>query len=258
MSYERKRVLLTVKAYPEKSKKYGACVCTAGITDKGEFIRLYPIPFEKFRGGKKIPKYSWITVECEKASEYLMRKESYKVRYETITIEKRLSTVKDRSWTERNRVILPLLSNSLEELEEKATIDNTSLGIIKPRVITDFTVDKREDMSDDEAEIVQEVQMTLDGEIRTDLEVIPYNFRYHFFCSDNNCRGHNIMCEDWEMLEAWRQWKKKYSDTSVLLMKLREKFFDYMIKRDLYFFVGTHSRFNTWLIIGLYYPPRIN
>lgn len=86
MTYKKKRVLLTVKAYPEKSKKYGACVCTAGITDNGDFIRLYPIPFETFRGDKNVPKYSWITVECEKASEYLSRKESYRVRYETLKI----------------------------------------------------------------------------------------------------------------------------------------------------------------------------
>ena len=54
MTYKKKRVLLTVKAYPEKSKKYGACVCTAGITDNGDFIRLYPIPFETFRGDKNV------------------------------------------------------------------------------------------------------------------------------------------------------------------------------------------------------------
>ncbi len=58
MTYEKKTVFLTVKAYPERSRKYGACVCTAGITESGEMIRLYPIPFETFRGGKNIPKYS--------------------------------------------------------------------------------------------------------------------------------------------------------------------------------------------------------
>ncbi len=45
MTWEKKRVLVTVKAYPEKSKKYGEVVCTIGLTEEGEWIRLYPIPF---------------------------------------------------------------------------------------------------------------------------------------------------------------------------------------------------------------------
>ncbi len=45
---ERKRVLILVKAEPSPSRKYGSTVCTAGITEDGEFIRLYPIPFSLF------------------------------------------------------------------------------------------------------------------------------------------------------------------------------------------------------------------
>ncbi len=255
MTYERKTVLLTVKAYPESSKKYGACVCTAGITETGEMIRLYPIPFETFRGGKNIPKYSWISVECEKASEYLNRKESYHVRYETIRVLNQIDTGHDRSWKERNNHVLPILSDSLEELEKKATFDNTSLGLIKPRQITDFTIDEKEGANDQEREIIKEVQLTLDGERRTELESIEYNFRYHFLCSNPDCRGHNIMCEDWEMLESWRSWKRNYPYRETLIEKFKNRYLYEMVKRDLYFFVGTHSRFNTWLIIGLYYPP---
>ena len=37
-----------------------------------------------------------------------------------------------------------------------------------------------------------------------------------------------------------------------------EKYFDYMKTRNLHFIVGTESRYNKYLIIGLYYPPKIN
>ena len=50
MSWEKKKILLVVKAYPESSKKHGSVVCTAGVTDDGELIRIYPIHFENFRG----------------------------------------------------------------------------------------------------------------------------------------------------------------------------------------------------------------
>ena len=29
-----------------------------------------------------------------------------------------------------------------------------------------------------------------------------------------------------------------------------------MVGNDLYFYVGTFSQFPTWLIVGLYYPPK--
>ncbi len=256
MNYEKKKVLVTVKAYPEKSKKYGASVCTAGITDQGEFIRLYPIPFENFRGGKSIPKYSWITVECKQASEYLMRKESYRVRYENIKIGEQITT--KNNWNERNKIVLPLLSNSLEELKKSQKDVPKSLGIIKPKKILDFTIDEKWRQNDDEDKILKGIQLTLDGEERTKLENIPYNFRYQFYCDIDECSGHNIMCEDWEMLQAWRSWKQKYKDRDKLVEKFKKKFYYDMIEnKDLYFFLGTHSQFNTWIIIGLYYPPKI-
>jgi hypothetical protein len=253
MSLEKKRVFLTVKAFPEKSKKYGACVCTAGITEEGQFIRMFPIPFEKFRGGKNIPKYTWISVECEKASEYLERKESYRVIYDSIQTKVKVDT--DNNWQERNKIVLPLVSPSLETLKKNNEIDKTSLGIIKPAEITELSIDDNKDCDEDELEIRRQIQLTLDGEKRTDLEHIGYNFRYHFRCNDNECKGHNIMCEDWEMLESWRSWKTKYGNNELLIEKFKAKFLDYMKFRDIYFFLGTHSQFNTWLIIGLYYPP---
>ena len=87
MNWEKKKILLVVKAYPESSKKHGSVVCTAGVTDDGELIRIYPIPFENFRGKSRIPKYTWIEAEVKKATdEKLKRKESYKVRQDSIKI----------------------------------------------------------------------------------------------------------------------------------------------------------------------------
>lgn len=39
------RVLITVKTYPIPSSKYDELVCTAGVTEAGDFVRLYPINF---------------------------------------------------------------------------------------------------------------------------------------------------------------------------------------------------------------------
>lgn len=256
MTHEYKNTLVTVKAYPEKSKKYGACICTAGITDKGEFIRLYPVPMSLFREIGGISKYTWISVECEKASEYLMRKESYKILNQNIKLGDHIDTGKQKDWKSRNEIILPLVSKSLEELDRKKDIDSTSLGIIKPKTIDMLSIDDVDVLTDDERNINRDIQMTLYGTKAFDPEKIPFIFRYHFKCDDSTCKGHKIMCEDWEMIESWRSWRKIYKNKSILHEKFINAFYTKMLKKDLYFFVGTHSKFNTWLIIGLYYPPK--
>jgi len=86
MTWEKKKVLVTVKAYPERSKKYGSVACTVGLTEEGEWIRLYPITLDVFSGDNKLRKYDWIEVECKKAEEKLSRKESYKIRDGTLKI----------------------------------------------------------------------------------------------------------------------------------------------------------------------------
>lgn len=127
MSWVKKRILVTVKAYPERSKKYGTAVCTAGITDEGEWIRLYPLTTRSFSGDNKISKYDWIEVECRKVKrEKLGRKESYKVREETIKIVDRSLSRRNFDWKGRNDIVLKNVSSSIEFLEEKFKEDRTS------------------------------------------------------------------------------------------------------------------------------------
>lgn len=76
---ETKTVLVTVKAYPNPSKKYGETVCCAGIdTATGEWVRLYPIPYRDLDISQKFKKYTVIKIRCHKALDD-HRLESYKV-----------------------------------------------------------------------------------------------------------------------------------------------------------------------------------
>jgi hypothetical protein len=46
LKFETKQILITIKAYPNPSKKYVETVCAAGIDLKqNKWIRLYPVPF---------------------------------------------------------------------------------------------------------------------------------------------------------------------------------------------------------------------
>ena len=54
MIQETKQVLITVKAYPNRSKKYGETVCVAGVDmHTHQWIRLYPIPYRDLEKEKK-------------------------------------------------------------------------------------------------------------------------------------------------------------------------------------------------------------
>ena len=76
---ETKKVLITVKAYPNPSKKYVETVCCAGIdTDTLRWIRLYPIPFRDLDESQQFKKYTVIEARCWKAEDD-HRLESYKV-----------------------------------------------------------------------------------------------------------------------------------------------------------------------------------
>ncbi len=249
MKYETKKVLLTVKAYPDKCKKLGYCVCIAGITDSDELIRLYPVSITQFNKKNSFKKFTWFTVSCERAKEKLNRKESYHINpHSKIEILDSISN----DYNSKNATILPLLSKSIEELKEKYSKDKTSLGIIKPELI-DFIVEKP---NKDEEGIASYTQKNLFGDDIKSIDSIPYIFRYRFKCNDSRCRGHTIMCEDWELLESWRKYEKIYGKDEGI-KKIKEKFFDWMKnERDLYFYMGTYSKYPTWLIIGIYYPPK--
>jgi hypothetical protein len=88
------------------------------------------------------------------------------------------------------------------------------------------------------------------------LEKIPFDFRYRFWCGDVGCNGHTMICTDWEMGQAYRDWRREYGDGWEA--KFREKFETWMIeKRDTHFFVGTvHQHPGSWIIVGLFYPPK--
>ena len=103
--------------------------------------------------------------------------------------------------------------------------------------------------------MIKYTQKTLYNKEIKPVDKIPFIFRYSFTCNANTCTGHKIMCEDWELLGSWRKFRVKYG-LDQAKQKIRERFFNCIKTRDIYFYMGMYSRYPTWLIIGLYYPPK--
>ena len=152
----------------------------AGITEDGEFIRLYPVHFNYFRMGKnKIKKFSWIEVECKKnTKEKLQRKESYKIRdINGIRIVDNEMTKSPVNWESRNKIIKPLVSDSIESLCNKYEEDKTSLGIIKVYDLIEFYSQKPVDEIDMEQSKI--MQANLFSSTKSILQQMPHIFRYN-------------------------------------------------------------------------------
>ncbi|MDO9538059.1 MAG: hypothetical protein Q7J68_07050 [Thermoplasmata archaeon] len=254
MSWEKKRITIITKAYPEPSQKHGDVACTVGITEEGEWIRLYPIDMRHFVGANKISKYDVIEVMCEKDTDKLGRKESHKVRADSITIIDRGLTKPKVDWVARNKIVLPGVSCSIQELKDAYESDKTSLGLIRPTELLDF-------IKTDQLEIYERngwsFTVNLDGEMIPKVTKIPHIFKYKFKCQCCNDSEHNMQCEDWELFESYRSWGPRYQDPDILWGKLKERYFDWMLKeRDIHFVMGMYSQYPTWFIIGIYYPPK--
>jgi len=258
----REKILIVAKTYPNLSKKYVETVCVAGITDNNGWVRLFPVKFRDLPNSKKFKKFDIIEADISKTNDKYLRRESRKINENSISITGSLPVSKvskkiaKKNWEIRKKFLLSRLDKSIEELESKKKAMNKSIGIIKPKKIVSFFKKNISECRDWERDLIEGTQKTLLGNYESPLDKIPYWMGYKFYCNNKSCKGHNMMCEDWEMLQLFRTMKKKYGTDEKAFEKVKEKYFDWMQKRDLYFIVGTEIRFNKFLIIATFYPPK--
>lgn len=253
-----KKVLVTVKAYPNPSKKYGETICVAGIDlEINKWIRLYPIPYRDLDEDQKFQKYTVIEVKATKASDD-KRPESYKIDCSSIKKIDYFDTKKDK-WKRRKSVIMPTLSKSFCSILEESNTEDKSLGMFKPQNVN-FIYDKVKP-KDEEKRNAYYAQLTFYNKDKKTIEDIPFNFKYSFSCNSTpDCKGHTLSIIDWEIGQAYRSWRRKYRDENTLLEKIKERWLGRMFseKNDTYLFVGNWKRFRAnFMVLGVFYPPRV-
>lgn len=266
----KRRVFITVKTYPTLSKKYDELVCTAGILDDGNWVRIYPLPFRKLDYEKRYSKYQWIEFELEKNTSD-MRPETYKVvNRETLRVlGKPVGTKK--CWQERKDIIFQRnkIYRNLSELIELAHANKISLAVFKPKELIKIDVEKTErEWPEDKLALLEgkkkqfslfQTQKELE-EIFSVVKKMPYKFFYNF--SDQEGRKSRLMIEDWEIGALyWKCLKRAGGDEQEAIVKVKEKYFEQFRKLDIYLFLGTTKEHhqkrapNPFVIIGVFYPP---
>lgn len=253
--YQKKKILITVRTYPVPSRSSIEVSCTAGITEAGEWIRLFPVPYRFLNPDKRFSKYQTIEASVIKASSDV-RPESYKLNTDSIKIlSPPLST--ENKWESRKEKVFPLKSPSLCELKAARDLNQfPTLGFIKPKKIISFSITSCSPHWT-EYQLTSLRQYPMFSELpKTELEKLPYEFRYVFQCDDPNCHTHTLSCTDWEMGASYRAWRYKYGNKWETQFRNRYET-EMILGRDTHFYVGTiHGHPGEWIIIGLFYPPK--
>lgn len=252
--FTKTKVLITVKTYPTPAKKGVEVSCTAGITEDGHWIRLYPIPFRFLGGDKQFHKYQWVELDVIKSQDF--RPESYHPNLDSIQIvSKPIPTA--NGWSLRREIIEPMLSPSICHLYEKREQTGVTLGVFKPKTISGLIIEREESAqwTEEEQEKLSQASF-FETQPYKRLEKIPYRFIYSFKCNNPGCTGHKLSIVDWEVGALYRRCRDTYNRNWESYFRDRMET-DMILRFDTSFYVGTTAAHpHIWIIIGLFYPPK--
>jgi len=263
------RILITVKTYPKPSGKYGELVCTAGLLEGENWVRIYPVNYKFLSDDRKYGKYSWIELDLMRNTKDF-RPESYRPGHgidEDIKVIGKLGT--ESQWAARKDYILKEVFTSMNELIKLAkSHQNKSLAVYKPVEIIDFVIEE-DDREWKDKWLAQAKQgnffeadpNNIRGE-RPLIQKLPYKYSYKFI-GQGDTKPRKLSIEDWEIGALfWNCLKRTNGDETAANDLVRDKYFKtFREKRDLHLFLGTtlehHGRSrNPFIIIGVFYPPK--
>lgn len=251
----KKQILITCKTYPAPSKRYEELVCVAGVTSKGEWIRLAPIDFRRLSYERQFKKYSIIEAIVERHTGD-PRSETYRPDPNSIRVINQVDTT--NGWQERNNLILPLSSTSVEELIAENKNGDRSLGVIKVNSGPKLVVEEADPAWRPSQAQVLERQNLFEGKNRP-LDKIPWKFKYSFKCNADSCRGHKMLILDWEIYALYRRLLRETGNIGSALAGVKHMYQEMfsLDKKNLHLFVGTsRTHLRSFMIVGVYYPPK--
>jgi len=264
-SAELRRVFIIAKTYPELSSKYGETVCTAGVDEAGNVLRLYPIPFRYLEGPQRFKRYQWISASLTK-NQRDARPESYNVLQGSITLQEEVPVTPDE-WGRRADILLKSASwqfSSMQDLWRAQQEDGLSLAFMRPAEITGVTL---RDRSPEDAESFEQKLKTLRQEnaaarMQLDLfeSTIPPKMKNLEFlgqrvcvewrCGDMDCTGHSMQVLDWEICQLARRNGLEAARLKVESLLRSDRYNSALILGNFHMFPSSFA------IIGIWYPLR--
>jgi len=253
------KVLITVMTYPHPSSSYQELVCTAGINETHEWVRLYPVDYRYRPTCQRFSKYQWIEVELEgSAKRKDPRKESRRPHLDSIRLigEPIPANSKD-GWADRRAYIDKLPHYTVNQLKELYDKEKVSLGVVRPTKVLDLEIRPADPEWKPEWQNLF-VQLRLFGPQQKPLRKLPYSFHYIFECEDSE-KPHTSMCEDWELGVLFLNEAARLGSDEAAAESVKKKFLGELCRadKDTRFFMGTRFPYNVWLVLGVFWPPKI-
>jgi hypothetical protein len=203
----RLRLLITVKAAPNPSEKYGETVCVAALSIdplRPGWVRLYPINHRELTSDDRFRKYEIISVMARPARRD-QRRESWKPIIETIAREAYLPP-----WEKRRRYLDPWVEESMCRLNRavRDRPDAQSLALIRPARVDGLRVTPHGGWTPSEQRkidaYVSQLDL-LDNRDRVPLEAPRFRAAYRYQCHEPGCKGHLQGLLDWELVALQRR-----------------------------------------------------
>lgn len=265
MASRRERILILCKTYPSPSSKHSETSCVAGISETGQLVRLFPVPFRLINGTQQFKKWQWISAQVYQAPGD-KRRESHKIYVDTINVEGAPLPTKN-NWSARREALASVrVFSDFGELEEARIAEGVTLGLLKPARIVALDITAVDDPEWSEVElqklVAHEQQAGLfdssdDKAMRT-LRKLPFAFHYRYECEVNGIiHGYRHKIADWEAGALY--WNCVHSHGAAWETPFRAKVEESLPSSDLHLLMGTIHRFpNQWLIVSLIYPPVLS
>jgi hypothetical protein len=250
-------MVVTVKAYPVVSQRYREAVCVAGVrtdTPTPEWVRLFPVCFRDLPEDRQFAKYQRIRLQTLTPRSD-RRPETRTPLLDTIETGEILDT--SNRWGRRMELFEPLRVESMCELVRRQHADGTSLGIFRPRDVTDLKIAPANDWTPKQRMILEQPSLMDAGRAKAVLEKPALSITYHYRCSDPACKGHKQQNVDWEFGQAVRQWGPQASGSADLERMIREMWLEKMCAatKDTHFVVGSQHQYpDKFLILSVVWP----
>jgi hypothetical protein len=236
---QNSRVVILVKALPQPSKQYGETVCCAGLTQDGEWKRLYPVRFRHLQGEQSFSRWDWVSFNYRPPTRDT-RKESCHVFEDSIAVGDPFPE------KERTRFLNRLILGSAKHAAERGL----SLALIGPRN-TRFSAKPKsaaEIEEEREAYRIAARQESFFDQKLADLEPSPYEFRFSF---DDESGSHSYQNGDWEAHAMFFRERHRTSETRALEW-MDVVFNEEYPRRGMVFAIGNMAkRPQTWQLLGV-------
>ena len=238
---EHERILITVRTYPNVSTAYIETVCTGGITDKGEWRRLVPVPLRYLDEEQQFRTFDIVELDVRPGEDG--RPETRRPHLPSLKVTGHLD-----DWDARWEWVKPTVCKSLAAMKSQSR----TLAPVTVAEVLDFVA--KASAPDWTPEQRQKLKQAHLFEERKPLEKVPYDFRFRW--RDSGGEDHDSLVLSWEVLETYRQYRARYEDP---IAEMREKWLGDLCgpNRNVHFFMGNIAkRREVFCVSGVFSPPK--